>query len=122
MIDREKKYTEELAGCRKSIERTKGLIEYHKNILKSLEAKEKDLSEKLEKEKFSVFYKLLNQKGYDIDAFKKAVESGDFDSRFTTEHSENIEQEDKETPAIENDLIEKESITNDNERNALRAD
>lgn len=39
MIDREKKYKEELDLCRKNIQRTKRLIEYHKNILRSLESK-----------------------------------------------------------------------------------
>ena len=41
MVDREKKYSENLAGCRKSIQRTKDLIEYHKKMLKSIEGKEK---------------------------------------------------------------------------------
>ena len=53
MIDREKKYKEELDLCRKNIQRTKRLIEYHKNILRSLESKEKVLSDKLEKKKIS---------------------------------------------------------------------
>lgn len=129
MVDREKKYSENLAGCRKSIQRTKDLIEYHKKMLKSLEGKEKELIEKLEREKFSGFYKLLNQKGYDIDAFKSAVESGDFDSRFaecpeTTEleDKETTEQENSDTPAIEKDSNVKERLTDENERNALRAD
>ena len=119
MIDREKKYSEELANCRKSIKRTKELIQYHKGMLKSLETKEKVLSAKLEKEKISLFYKLLSEKGYDIDALKSAVESGEFD-KIIMERSENIVQE--ETPAIEKNVNEKESITNENEGNALRTD
>ena len=119
MIDREKKYSEDLKGCRKSIKRTKELIEYHKGMLKSLEIKEKTLSAKLEKEKISLFYKLLSEKGYNIDALKTAVESGDFD-KIVTEKTETIMQED--TPVIENIISEKEILTDENERNALRAD
>ena len=32
MLDRETKYTKELAKCRENIKRTKSLIDYHKNI------------------------------------------------------------------------------------------
>lgn len=74
MIDREKKYKEELDLCRKNIQRTKRLIEYHKNILRSLESKEKVLSDKLEKEKISMFYKLLS---------KTAFENGELDEIFS---------------------------------------
>lgn len=83
MIDREKKYKEELDLCRKNIQRTKRLIEYHKNILRSLESKEKVLSDKLEKENISMFYKLLSKNGYDIDALKTAFENGELDEIFS---------------------------------------
>lgn len=80
MINREKKYSDELAACRKSIVRTKKLIEYHKNMLKNLESKEKELSEKLSKEKFSIFFELVSRKGYDIDELRTAVAEGNFSS------------------------------------------
>ena len=108
MIDREKRYSEELTSCRKSIKRTKRLIEYHKNMLKSLEAQDRVLSEKLEKEKISVFYNLLNKKGYDIDAFKNAIESGDFD-KILTERSETVTLEG--IPAIDKELDEIDEIS-----------
>lgn len=116
MIDREKKFSEELESCRKSIGRTKNLIEYHKAILKNLESKEKALSERLEKEKFSSFYRLLSEQGYDIDALKNAALNGELEKILAVKTEENV----REIPA-ENDK-KKEIITDENERNALRAD
>ena len=120
MIDREKKIAEELAGCRKSIGRTKNLIEYHRTILKSLESKEKALSERLEKEKFSSFYRLLSEQGYDIDALKNAALNGELEKILAVKAEESTQEvtakNDKNTDN------EKEIITDENERNALRAD
>ena len=120
MIDREKKISEELEGCRKSIGRTKNLIEYHRTILKSLENKEKALSERLEKEKFSSFYRLLSEQGYDIDALKNAALNGELEKILTVKTEENAGE-----ITAENDKKideKKEIITDENERNALRAD
>lgn len=78
MINREKKYSDELSACRKSIDRTKKLLEYHKNMLKNLESKEKEISEKLQKEKFMIFFELVSRKGYDIDELRSAAAEGDF--------------------------------------------
>ena len=120
MIDREKKIAEELAGCRKSIGRTKNLIEYHKTILKNLESKEKALSERLEKEKFSSFYRLLSEQGYDIDALKNAALNGELEKILTVKTEENVQEIPAKTDKNTDD--EKEIITDENERNALRAD
>ena len=96
IIDREKKISDELAACRKSISRTKNLIDYHKAILKNLESKERALSERLEKEKFSSFYKLLSKQGYDIDALKNAAVNGEFDKLFSDrlndDQTENVQK------------------------------
>lgn len=120
MIDREKKISEELEGCRKSIGRTKNLIEYHKTILKNLESKEKALSEKLEKEKFSSFYRLLSEQGYDIDALKNAALNGELEKILAVKTEENVQEITAENDKkIDN---EKEIITDENERNTLRAD
>ena len=93
-VDREKKYADELAKCRKSIERSKRLIEYHKKMLKTLENKEKALSDKPGKEKFSGFYELVCKKGYDIDELRNAADKGNFDEIFPkaqeTTSAENI--------------------------------
>lgn len=120
MIDREKKIAEELDGCRKSIGRTKNLIEYHRTILKNLESKEKALSERLEKEKFSSFYRLLSEQGYDIDALKNAALNGELEKILTLKTEENAgEITGKNDKKIDE---KKEIITDENERNALRAD
>lgn len=120
MIDREKKIVEELEGCRKSIGRTKNLIEYHRTILKNLESKEKALSERLEKEKFSSFYRLLSEQGYDIDALKNAALNGELEKILIVKAEENVQ----EIPAENDKKIDekKEIIIDENERNALRAD
>lgn len=89
IIDREKKISDELAACRKSISRTRNLIDYHRAILKNLESKERALSERLEKEKFSSFYKLLSKQGYDIDALKNAAVNGEFAKLFADKFDEN---------------------------------
>lgn len=120
MIDREKKIAEELAGCRKSIGRTKNLIEYHRTILKNLESKEKALSERLEKEKFSSFYRLLSEQGYDIDALKNAALNGELEKILAVKAEENTQDIPAENDKNTDD--EKEIITDENERNALRAD
>lgn len=78
MKDREQKYIAELARCRKNIQKTKGLIEYHRKMLKSLESKENEISGKLEKAKMSSLCEIINKGGYDIDLIRKAVQNGEF--------------------------------------------
>lgn len=78
MVDKEKKYTQELERCRENIKKTQGLIEYHKNMLKTLMVKEKSISSKLETIKMSSLCDVINKGGYDIDLFCKAVQKGDF--------------------------------------------
>lgn len=77
MLDREQKYLKDLERCRESIKRTKGLIDYHKGMLKKLESKENEISAKLEKIKMSSLCDLINKGGYDIDSIREAVVSGD---------------------------------------------
>lgn len=113
MIDREKKVAEELEGCRKSIGRTKNLIEYHRTILKKLESKEKALSERLEKEKFSSFYRLLSKHGYDIDALKNAALSGELEKILTVKTEGNVQEIPAENDKKTDD--EKEIITDEND-------
>ncbi|MCM1059840.1 MAG: hypothetical protein NC452_06065 [Eubacterium sp.] len=112
MIDREKKISEELSGCRKSISRTKNLIDYHKAILKNLESKEKALSERLEKEKFSSFYRLLSEQGYDIDALKNAALNGEFEKLFSNKSEENA----REIPAEKEKNIDNEKEISEDEK------
>ncbi len=78
------------------------------------------MSERLEKEKFSSFYRLLSEQGYDIDALKNAALNGELEKILTVKTVENVQ----EITAENNKKIddEKEIITDENERNALRAD
>lgn len=78
MIDKETKYVQELERCRENIKKTQGLIEYHKNMLKTLTAKEKNILSKLESVKMSLLCDVISKGGYDIDLFRKAVQKGDF--------------------------------------------
>lgn len=78
MIDKETKYVQELERCRENIKKTQGLIEYHKNMLKTLTAKEKNILSKLESVKMSLLCDVISKGGYDIDLFRKAVQNGDF--------------------------------------------
>lgn len=78
LTDKEKRYADSLRRCRDSIGKTKGLIEYHRNMLKSLEKKEAALSEKLEKFKMQKLFQAISSGGYDIDTLRNAVSVGDF--------------------------------------------
>lgn len=78
LTDKEKRYAGSLQRCRTGIEKTKGLIEYHRNMLKSLEKKEAALSGKLEKVKMQKLFQAISSGGYDIDTLRNAVSAGDF--------------------------------------------
>ncbi len=80
MKDREKRYTNDLERCRANIDKTKGLIEYHRDMLKKLEKKEASLVSKLDKVKMAALCDVINKGGYDIDSLRNAVATGDFES------------------------------------------
>ena len=80
MKDREKRYTNDLERCRANIDKTKGLIEYHRDMLKKLEKKEASLISKLDKVKMAALCDVINKGGYDIDSLRNAVATGDFES------------------------------------------
>ena len=80
MKDREKRYTNDLERCRANIDKTKGLIDYHKDMLKKLEKKEASLVSKLDKVKMAALCDVINKGGYDIDSLRNAVATGDFES------------------------------------------
>jgi hypothetical protein len=80
MKDREQRYINDLERCRANIDKTKSLIEYHKNMLKKLEKKELLLISKLDKVKMNALCDVINKGGYDIDSFRNAVLTGDFES------------------------------------------
>jgi hypothetical protein len=80
MKDREKRYTNDLERCRANIDKTKGLIDYHRDMLKKLEKKETCLISKLDKVKMAALCDVINKGGYDIDSLRNAVATGDFES------------------------------------------
>ncbi len=68
----------ELERCLANIEKTKDLIEYHKNMLKTYESKANELRAKLDEVKMSSLCDMINKQGYDIDKLREAVRQGDF--------------------------------------------
>lgn len=107
MLDRETKYTKELAKCRENIKRTKSLIDYHKNMLKAFESKESELMSKLERVKMSSLCDIINKGGYDIDALREAVKIGDFSGILSKDEAEldTHNAEETEDTAVENAAV-----------------
>lgn len=78
MADREQRIISELERCLANIDKTKDLIEYHKNMLKTYESKANELRAKLDEVKMSSLCEIINKQGYDIDKLREAVRQGDF--------------------------------------------
>lgn len=97
MLDRETKYTKELSKCKENIKRTKSLIDYHKNMLKTFESKESELMAKLERVKMSSLCEIINKGGYDIDVLREAVKIGDFSGILSKDEAELDTQNTEET-------------------------
>jgi hypothetical protein len=119
MINKEKKYTDDLDSCKKSIVKTKNLIAYHKDMLKKLEKKETVISEKLQKVKVNSLFDMLHKGGYDIDIIRSAVNNGDF-SGVTAKKTEPV-TEDKvqvtDTQKVQSVSEEQTEDNTDDERN-----
>lgn len=107
MLDRETKYTKELAKCRENIRKTKKLIDYHKSMLKTFESKESELMTKLERVKMSSLCDIINKGGYDIDALREAVKIGDFSGILSKDEAEldTHNAEETEDTAAENAAV-----------------
>lgn len=80
MFDKEQRYSKELERCLANIQRTKELIEFHRNMLKTYENKANVLRAKLDEAKMSSLCEIINKSGYDIDKLREAVQQGDFSS------------------------------------------
>lgn len=76
MEDKEQRLIEELKKCRSSIERSKHLIEKHREILKKQEKRAEEIAAKLDQEKMHSLFNLIHKGGYDIDRIRDAVSSG----------------------------------------------
>ncbi len=78
MTDREAHCCEELERCRANIVKTKGKIEFHKDMLKKLEHKEMELLERLGALKLQDLHSIISTRGYNIDDLREAMIAGDF--------------------------------------------
>ncbi len=116
MKDKEKRYTNDLERCRANIDKTKGLIDYHKDMLKKLEKKEASLVSKLDKVKMAALCDVINKGGYDIDSLRNAVATGDFES--VSGKVEAVKIPEKSEPELINEVVVDTSKTkiNDNEQ------
>ena len=63
MNERSEKLAEKLAQTQKNAEDARRLIAYHRKMLKAYTRKAKELSQRLEKEQFSVLYKAVREGG-----------------------------------------------------------
>lgn len=77
MTDREAHCCEELERCRANIVKTKGKIEFHKDMLKKLEHKEMELLERLGALKLQDLHSIISTRGYNIDDLREAMIAGD---------------------------------------------
>lgn len=80
MFDKEQRYSKELERCLANIQKTKELIEFHRNMLKTYENKANVLRVKLDEAKMSSLCEIINKSGYDIDKLREAVQQGNFSS------------------------------------------
>ena len=78
MNERSEKLAEKLAQAQKNAEDARRLIAYHRKMLKAYTRKAKELSQRLEKDQFSVLYKAMREGGCDIEAINAAIKNGEF--------------------------------------------
>lgn len=114
MKDKEKRYTTDLERCRANIDKTKGLIEYHRDMLKKLEKKEASLVSNLDKVKMAALCDVINKGGYDIDSLRNAVATGDFESVSGKVEAAQIPEKSEPT-AIDEVVIDTTKINNNDE-------
>ena len=100
MPDKEQKIAQNLERCRENIRKTKGLIEYHKGVLKKQESRKSELSARLEKIKMSALREIINRGGYDIDVIRSAVENGSFNNISAEKSAENTSGITEENTAL----------------------
>ncbi len=119
-VDREQKIKGELERCLANIEKTKDLIEYHKNMLKTYESKAGELRAKLDEVKMSSLCDMINKQGYDIDKLRDAVRQGDFSRIIPTNALDDTSKSEEENATLSVDaadaaIILKGKMKNDDE-------
>ena len=93
MTERQEKLSARLAKVRKNIEDSRRLIAYHKKMLKIYKRKEKELSDRLEKEQLNDLFKTVKDKGCDIEAINFAINNGEFTAETADASGENVSPE-----------------------------
>lgn len=121
MTERQEKLSVRLTNVRKNIENSRRLIAYHKKMLKTYKRKARELSEKLEREKFNALYKTVRDGGCDISAINEAIKNGEFSAEDDTADSESTASaEQKNEEGVQRDTIE--SPQNDTDFHKNRED
>lgn len=96
MKNKEKCYADELRRCRENIAKTKKLIEFHKDMLKKMERKEAEVQAKLDGAKLLDLRELISKGGYDIDALREAMKSGNLNEMISPNVEDSpLEQEEE---------------------------
>lgn len=96
MKNKEKCYADELRRCRENIAKTKKLIEFHKDMLKKMERKEAEVHAKLDGVKLLDLRELISKGGYDIDALREAMKSGNLNEMISPNVEDSpLEQEEE---------------------------
>ena len=90
MTERQDKLSARLAKVRKNIEDSRRLIAYHKKMLKIYKRKEKELSDRLEKEQLGVLFRTVKDKGCDIEAINSAINNGEFTAETADAPGKNV--------------------------------
>ena len=114
MTEKEAQCIEELEKCRANIVKTKGKIEFHKDMLKKFEHKELELVDKLEKIKLYDLKALISTQGYNIDDLREAMIAGDL-SGIVPQKPDNVLEECSEKSAAENALQQEQISKSDDE-------
>lgn len=118
MTDKEAHCCEELERCRANIVKTKGKIEFHKDMLKKLEHKEMELLERLGAIKLQDLHSIISTRGYDIDDLREAMIAGDFSGIIPQNPAEKADGQ-AETPApITEDIPQKEGKLSSGDENS----
>lgn len=119
MTDKEAHCCEELERCRANIVKTKGKIEFHKDMLKKLEHKEMELLERLGALKLQDLHSIISTRGYNIDDLREAMIVGDFSGVIPQTPVEKSDgQAENIAPTTENISQRKNKLNSDNENSS----
>lgn len=78
MTEKAEKLSAKLAHVHKNAEESRRLIAFHKKMLKTYLRKEKELTERLEKEQLNALFRTVRDGGCDIASINAAIKNGEF--------------------------------------------